>query len=156
MNSEHEQELRDLLRRFRHSKRSHYDARERYLVLKRFGTVQPATFANLSDAISFAKGYISGPHGGPECAFVVDMDPEFAMAHLVSHADSASTVDLKDEIKNLYDGFTDGEKYAENLVEQRRNDRLLAAKHQADHQQGSHIVIAMIVAGVILILVLFG
>lgn len=155
MSPDHERELRDLLRAFLHHKRFSYRPEERYAVLKRWGAVQPSAFAEFRDALSFAKGYINGPHDGSACAFVIDTDPEYATARLVSHGDSASIVDLKDEIKSLYNGVVDGKRYAENFVEQRKSDQQLAAKHESEQQQVNYLLLAMIIGGILLFIIFF-
>lgn len=155
MRPDHERELRDLLRAFTHRKRSSYRPEERFAVLKRWGTVGPVTFAQFSDAFSFAKGYINGPHEERACAFVVDTDPEHARAHLVADGDSASIVHLTEEIRALYNGVVDGERYAENLVEERQVDRQRAAHRESEEQKGKYLLFAMIIGGILLFIFLF-
>ena len=153
MSPENAQEFHDLFSRLTAQKRSRFDPRERFVILKRWGTVHTQAYSTFSDALIFAKGYLSGPHESTPVAFVVDTDPEYAAATLVMHGTQESIADLRSEIRALYSGVLDGDQYAAKLIESRIEESRVSAKNATEQEGAVRLIVILAVVGVILYLI---
>jgi hypothetical protein len=153
MSPENTQEFRDLIGRFTAQKRFRFDPLERFVILKRWGTVHTQAYATFSEALIFAEGYLSGPHESTPIAFVVDTDPEYAAATLVMHGTQESIANIKSEIRALYSGVVDGDHYAANLIESRIEESRVSAKNATEQEGSVRLFAILAVIGAVLYLI---
>ena len=124
-------------------------------MLSRWGVVNKPTFANFADAENFALGLLHASTDHEGCIFVLDTDPEFASATLMTLHGPGQQASFKEEIKQLYDGVLDGTNYAANLVKDRKEKRNLAAKREASEREAGVQLAIFAVVAVVLFFIFF-